>query len=64
MTKSFAARERFIELRLDEYSGRRTGSPVVLMSGVPQPVPGSDWGLRAADHRSELQLAPTEMYSA
>lgn len=44
MSKSFAAPARIRRIAARRVFKSRSGKPVVLTIGVPQPVPGSDWG--------------------
>ena len=44
MTKSFAAPPRIRRIAARRVFKSPNGKPVVLTIGVPQPVPGSDWG--------------------
>lgn len=44
MSQSFAAPPRIRRIAARRVFKSPTGKPVVLTIGVPQPVPGSDWG--------------------
>src|SRR5436190_24334026 len=44
MSKSFAAPRTIRRIAAQRVFRSPTGKPVVLTIGVPQPVPGSDWG--------------------
>src|SRR5207249_3566969 len=44
MSKSFAAPRTIRRIAARRVFQLRNGKPVVLTLGVPQPVPGSDWG--------------------
>jgi hypothetical protein len=44
MSKSFAAPPRIRRIAARRVFKAPSGKPVVLTIGVPQPVPGSDWG--------------------
>jgi hypothetical protein len=44
MTKSFAAPSTIRRIAARRVFQSANGKPVVLTIGVPQPVPGSDWG--------------------
>jgi uncharacterized protein DUF6968 len=44
MRKSFAAPSTIRRIAAKRVFQSATGKPVVLTIGVPQPVPGSDWG--------------------
>jgi hypothetical protein len=44
MSKSFAAPRTIRRIAARRVFRSRNGKPVVLTLGVPQPVPGSDWG--------------------
>ena len=44
MSKSFAAPPRIRRIAAQRVFKAPSGKPVVITLGVPQPVPGSDWG--------------------
>jgi len=44
MSKSFAAPRTIRRIAVRRVFQSANGKPVVLTIGVPQPVPGSDWG--------------------
>ncbi len=44
MSKSFAAPPRIRQIAARRVYRAPSGKPVVVTLGVPQPVPGSDWG--------------------